>query len=299
MADANVPGKVTVNGLEVGGDLDMRRLTCGGVVECRTWSPADQTLASVTPAFRGAADFSGSALGTLVFEGTACGSGPDLSLATVGRLEIRKSVCESPNLEGLEFRELLLPAKLKPIELLKKADPFRLSTWARFEKWLRERGEDKQADKVYIEMRRRNRRFGMGWLDRWKDRLLDWFVGYGLASHRLAWLLLIMLATMSMLLWANPAAVVPKDPKVNQPSSSATHGMRFWVAFRTVVPVVTVFSGDDWKPSPVPIEVGRHRATWGNGWALRYDQLASMLSAISWILVPLFVAGITGWLRKR
>ena len=63
--------------------------------------------------------------------------------------------------EGLEFRKLAIPGD-DYVEFLCRTVPFQKSTYHFLEAHLRDKGQDKMADKIYREMNRRDRREHLG-----------------------------------------------------------------------------------------------------------------------------------------
>jgi len=61
------------------------------------------------------------------------------------------------------------------------------------------------------------------------------------------------------------------------------------VALRCHFPMLLFLGEPNYVPSPQVIPRTR----------MRYDAYALLISAISWVLVPLFLAGLTGIVRKR
>ena len=65
--------------------------------------------------------------------------------------------------------------------------------------------------------------------------------------------------------------------------------MTFGVALRCHFPMLLFIGEPNYVPSPAAIP----------GLTLTYHGYALLISAISWVMVPLFLAGLTGIVRKR
>ena len=61
------------------------------------------------------------------------------------------------------------------------------------------------------------------------------------------------------------------------------------VALRCHFPMLLFLGEPNWAPSPYRIPHLR----------MRFDAYALLISAVSWVLVPLFLAGLTGIVRQR
>lgn len=229
----------------------------------------------------------------------------DLSYATVGQLRLVLPVCGPVNMEGITFRDVsfeddqnVLPDH-EVASLLAMTEPFQRATYLRFEKWSRDRGDDATANRVYRAMRRRSRAMETPFSQLWAEYLVDWLTAYGTQSWRAAILLVLVIACTGGL-FLKPGALVPKTPAGDPAPTRHTWGTAYWVATKYAIPVLSVAPGDQWKPSsaraapslgPLPLCA---RA----GWWITYDEWASVVSVVGWILVPLLVASISGVLKR-
>jgi hypothetical protein len=221
-------------------------------------------------------------------DGWACPAGPvDLSLAKIDRLEIVEHVPARIDLTGCEFRRLILPGQ-DHRGLLRSTTPFQRDPYFAMEKWLRDRGEDDRANEVYLDLRRRHRAENLSGLRRLADWALDRSVGYGIESYRLA-VYLALVCLLSALLFSHPGAMQPDPVSAARPSESTA----VWLAAQTTFPMFAVIAAKSWRPSSQPI-VLFHRPL-----PLSYDDYASVVSLLSWVVVPLFIAGMTGLLKKQ
>ena len=295
-------------------------------------------------------------LGELILEG---GTPADLSLMCAERFQFRKIQVPQDDLVGFLYR----------------TDPFSKETYRFVEKHLREQGKDKEADKIYREMIRRDRRQELGpilffldviataplrkrtrrlvheeaWprLTKWwtsfrqqapgtqarsavkfvfriPDRvaralpwvwnvLLDWWVGHGTQSYRLASYLLLMWLVMictftfipEIARWCTTTTIqdtqqFPEKYSADIPPTDQwglTQG--FGLGTRVTFPMLSVFMAKDWEPSTATVfsfylPFVEKRAVW-----LQYDTLAGIVGLMHYVAVPLFLVSVSGLLKKR
>jgi hypothetical protein len=130
----------------------------------------------------------------------------------------------------------------------------------------------------------------LAWL---KWLLLGVTIGYGMRSRRLIGLFVLAFA-LSCWVFAQPGALVSYTERpVGHHDSLATGAENSWitlgVALRCHFPMLFFLGEPNWVPSPYPIP---HLG-------MRYDSYALLISAVSWVMVPLFLAGLTGIVRQR
>ncbi|WP_434348214.1 pentapeptide repeat-containing protein [Myxococcus virescens] len=316
-------GKLNMSNCRIGGNIDMRGLIAvgiephassdvvnlmgvkaGGELRCDAWSSPEARATQedpIPPKFNGAVNLRSLRVTAAEFDGRMCKeSGPDLRMAEVGNLTIQQRLWRGARLDGMQFRDLNLldGDAAHAIELLKNTEPFQRSAYIAAEKHYRDRGEDEIANKIYIAMRMRNREKGMSWWQKPWDWFLGFSIKYGVAPHRVG-IAIVGILAITTLLFSTPPALAPLPTLAAKTARSATYGERFWQAFRTTIPVVTIYSGGDWRPSSEPITIRGIVFEAPSGWALRYDQYASFVSVLSWILVPLFLASVTGLVKRR
>ncbi len=187
---AEVGGKVWMDGVKVGsnveflgaaitGDLFLRNAEVQGDLYCVEY-------ASHLPKVDGHVVLAGARVrGTAELDGEALAVGDnDLRHAEVTTLVLRGKFPEKIKTEGFRFQRLDLPGD-DYLAFLAASEPFHMGTYCFMEAWLRERGEDRMADKVYRAMSPRDRTIGLGWIAQAGDWFLDVTIGYGTQSHRL------------------------------------------------------------------------------------------------------------------
>jgi hypothetical protein len=217
--------------------------------------------------------------------------------ARLSKLQIEHQIPEGISADGVTFDDLELPrCSHEYSELPRRTRPFKKSTYLAVESWLRNKGFDKEADRVYIDMCDRDLNAGQSpRLGRWLRWLgLGLTIGYGVRPLRLLGLF-VLAFTLSVLVFSHPASLVSYSEKpAFQPDPWPAQAQHTWVsvgvALRCHFPMLFFVGEPNYVPSP-------HRIPGLGG--LTYDGYALLISALSWILVPLFIAGITGIVRQK
>jgi len=257
----------------------------------------------------------------------------DLSFAKVVSLKIKYSLPKELNLEGFEFQHIELPETSRGgnryIEFLGISQPFDKGAYLYVEDWLRCQGGQIDANRVYVAMRRRNKDIKVSssldtfkgrfllFLQRSVERLLSITIAYGTETYRLFFIYFIPALLISSLLfgdkksveldWAvtaqdlrNPQIVErfnPQEPRLKDepPIFPKIWSQKdaFWLALRVTLPIISIGSTDKWVPSSQNIELFRHETP------VTYRDYALSVTLLSWIAVPLFLAGVSGIVKKR
>jgi hypothetical protein len=192
--------------------------------------------------------------------------------------------------------------------------PFCKSNYLLMEKLLRNSGEEEWADQVSRSRRAEDRkqkatplRF-MEWL------LLDLATGYGTRTHRLFWVFVLLLGLTTVFFLPREAVeravqVTAGDVSNPQAKLSRIEAPEDWnwtdallLSFRVNLPMVNLMSGGDCKPSGEPVRLfGRPlRLQLGQwGLAVTCEGWATFVSLLSYIVVPLFAAGVLGFIKKQ
>ena len=221
-----------------------------------------------------------------------------LDRVRLSRLEIRERIPEGISADGLTFDDLELPrceGECEYSELLRRTSPFKRSTYLAVESWLNNKGLDEAATRVYLRMCDRDLNTGRS------SRLLRWLkwlflgaaIGYGARPRRLIGLFLVAFA-LSCWVFSNPDSLVSyTEVRAHRPDPWPIEAQSVWVtlgvALRCHFPMLLFLGEPNYMPSPARIP----------GLTLTYHGYALLISAISWIMVPLFLAGLTGIVRKR
>jgi cytoskeletal protein CcmA (bactofilin family) len=221
-----------------------------------------------------------------------------LDRARLSRLEIRERIPEGIGADGMTFDDLKLPCVTGECEysqFLRRTRPFKRSTYLAVESWLHNKGLDEASARVYIEMSDRDLNTGR------TPRLLRWLkwlflgvaIGYGARPRRLIGLFVVAFA-LSCWIFSHPDALVSySEVRAHRPDPWPAEAQSAWVtlgaALRCHFPMLLFVGEPNYVPSPATIP----------GLALTYNGYALLISAISWVMVPLFLAGLTGIVRKR
>jgi hypothetical protein len=220
-----------------------------------------------------------------------------LDRSRLSKLQIEEKVPEGISADGMTFDDLQLPrGSCEYSELPRRTRPFKKSPYLAVEAWLRNKGFDEEAKRVYMDMCDRDLNAGESpRIGRWLRWLfLGVMIGYGTRPLRLLGLFFLSFA-LSVLLFSNPASLVSYSEKpAMQPDPWPVEAQHAWVtvgaALRCHFPMLFFLGEPNYVPSP-------YRIPWLGG--LTYDGYALIISALSWIMVPLFLAGVTGVVRQK
>ncbi len=212
-----------------------------------------------------------------------------LERATVGQLEIADPLPAAIDLSSLHVSNWKDRSNFFR-EMLACSYPFKQSCYRAIEKDLRNRGNDSEADEVYVLMRRRDRRYSRGAARIFGDWLLDASVKYGTTASRLS---LVLLALFVLTAWSfrdpgrveyriSPSAQKPSPPVEHPKAADWGASDATFLALRLHVPIVSLGVGDDVQPS-------------GTRWQL-YGMFVITASLVIW---PLILASLSGLLRRR
>jgi len=222
-----------------------------------------------------------------------------LERATIGRLELVKPLPGKLDLDNLRvgsWEEHNHPHLFE--RLLDNSEPFRKRSYLAIENDLRNQGRDRDADKIHQRMRRRERRLKPWWRKAVDLVFLDLPIAYGTESWRLFALMLVLFVT-SVLVFKDPAHVEYDLTRFSpQPPDDARWTLvtrqhpepENWnladaalLAVRLHVPIVTFGIDEEVRPS--------------GSWKVRAYTV--VVVAFSWVAWPLFLASVSGLLRKR
>ena len=238
-----------------------------------------------------------------------------LDRANFSKLQFKETIPDKIHADGLSVSELELPGRpFEYTELLKRTQPFRKSSYLDLEDLLLNKGLDAQARRVYVAMSTRDLMLGRNFLDRWfRWLVLGIPIAYGARPSRLFWFILITFL-LTLMIFKVPESLIayhPYDPNVtfDLPSDEPTWTTTIDVALQYHFPMFHVFRGNpSYAPSTDRILEIPELDNWVNvppsmadavKFDLTYRMYALLISAISWVVVPLWVAGLTGVVRRR
>lgn len=177
--------------------------------------------------------------------------------------------------------------RIEPIsiweQLLDRLERYDRQPYAQLEQTFRRAGHDGLANKVYygrkrmeskrIRFWRRDARPGAWILDR-----LHWLLtGYGVRVPRIL-VPIVLILIIGTFVFQVEGAVVPRQ--------CLTCPEAFWVSLNQFLPVA-IPAGSELQPSS--------QSLWG---IMKFTTFATLLKLLGWILVPVGVAGLSGWLKR-
>jgi len=184
---------------------------------------------------------------------------------------------------------------------LERQDPFTPKPYRQLAKVLREAGDDSGARKVLFEMERRRRQVeDRSWHARLWGWALEWTIGYGFYP----WRAIIGLALLTIVGWGLfrqgyfSGAMAPTDKGAycffRAQGRPPDYYQRFTASVYSLensLPFVNLGQKDHWTPDPNP-QASRRMPGF-----LRWFRWGQVL--LGWLLATLFVAGVTGVVRKE
>jgi hypothetical protein len=287
LAGARIRGEADFRFATIDGELHLDRAVVDGKLRCRLLGAPDASPRWGTRI--AGLSLRSSSIRHIDLEGTEDG-------------EAHRAVAAGPagqtipiHIDGVSFRDLTVPANDYLMFFRDRGSGFRRSNYIAVERWLRGRGEDDLAIQVHKTMRRHRRERGkMGFLARVGDRVIGVLQAMARRFGRLAFAMLVLVGATT-LLFANPESVELKgENKVEARNRPWSWSDAFWMAVQLNVPIVDVPIGAKWEAS------GNRIRALGATLPVRYDQYASFVTLVAYILVPLIVTGIVrDWLEQR
>jgi hypothetical protein len=264
-AGAQIAGDLQLQGAEVDGRFSCKRTRIGGLLDLRSCRMRVAEL-DLAPA-----------------EGAP------------GRPE---SKWPGVRIEGFQFQDLALGDReagrvVNYLDLLRLSPTFEVSTYYSIEQWLRNRGDDDQANNIYLAMRQdRRKHMQMSGVARATDRLFDAAVFLALRFQWLFFVFLVMLAA-TVLVFSSPAdALEHKAAREVAPTPTLTDSIA--MAVQVNLPMIPFPVASKWEVTSNPINL------LGMTLPMQYDHFASLMTLLAYIVVPLFVAGVANtWLRQK
>jgi hypothetical protein len=279
-------GEVRLLGAQIGGDLDCSGGRFSRVGVQRAGVTGGLFWRRVKDAETTRLDLINASAGSLVDD--------EKSWPGKGNLFLDGFVYEHISVEG--------PREAKTrLRWLERQDPFTPKPYRQLAKVLREAGDETGARKVLFEMERRRRQVeARSWYPRVWGWVLRWTVGYGFYSWRaLGWLVLLTALGWG-LFWLGYSwrAMAPTDKDAycffRAKGWAPNHYQRFTASIYSLensLPFVNLGQKDHWTPDPNPRAAPRFSAF------LRVFRWGQVL--VGWLLATLFVAGVTGVVRKE
>lgn len=215
-------------------------------------------------------------------------------------------------MSGFDFEELHVPGG-DYVALLARTDPFYKSAYVAVEKWLRNRDEEDEANRVYRAMRRHRRRemtrgrwplsprWFVGWFRRLFDLLADTFIQIAVRTYRLLVLYLLAALLVTGLLFADPESVSLKGTAGAPPDLAVAPPPQDWNVMKSILmsvqvnlPVVPVQAVDQYQPSSRPLPA----LAWTD-LRISYSDYAACVSVLSGLAVAFLAGGVSNKLSRR
>jgi len=308
--DFTAEGEVRLLGARIGGDLDCS----GGVFKELTVEGANIArhllVALIQDAPKGKMNLTNASADALLDDEASWPAAGNLRLDgfVYGRITVGPTDAE-PRLKWLALQPAFTP------------QPYR-----QFAKVLREMGDDRGARLVLYEMEcRRREQEDKTWYSRLWGRVLWATIGYGLCSRRaLGWLVsLTLLGTLLFGLGHLGGSMAPTEREAYACFEKQGWPPRHYQQFNPLVyslensvPLLRLGQDSAWAPDPGPREqehpgavnfapfkwLGRVAASWhltrlAPPWFLRFFRWCQI--TLGWMLATLFVAGVTGVVRRE
>jgi hypothetical protein len=180
-------------------------------------------------------------------------------------------------------------------------DPFTPKPYRQLAKVLREAGDDSGARKVLFEMERRRREVeDRSWYTWLWGRVLKWTIGYGFRAGWAFYWLVGLAALGWVLFWFgySSGAMAPTDKDAyhffraqRRPPDYYQRFTASMYSLENSLPFVNLGQKDHWTPDP------NQQGWWRLASFLRGFRWGQVL--LGWLLATLFVAGVTGVVRRE
>jgi uncharacterized protein YjbI with pentapeptide repeats len=189
------------------------------------------------------------------------------------------------HMQGMRYKQISAakdePDSFEALLKLAGQSVYSADVYGNLEEFFLRQGHQWHADRAFIERKRRERKenlHGLPWLGSW---LLDWLVGYGRRPEQAGWFCLAIIGIGSVLFPLKKMEL--QDPEERtKPEEDRPRYNRFWYSLGLFLPVVNLKTSEVWGPKKQCRFLRNY---------LRVHIL------LGWILVPIFLAAITGLLR--
>jgi hypothetical protein len=299
-------GDANLTGLDAEYDANGRRLRVSGDLSFAT-RPQEGATADGPSAFvRGRLDLSAAEASHMIISGTGFTS--EKKKISFERGRFRRFQVLSPFPANLDMSDIVVEryevAKPHLRDLLRRTDPFTISTYLGVERVLRNEADDNLANRVYRDMKWRNLRaehslsrrlFPARLLPRFVGELFGRFMGFGTANGRLLWIFTLPLLVCSIFVFSSPRNIVPTtaamegNSTLREWTNPAAWGFSeaFWMSLRFQVPVIPILARSRWEPGRDGMWLGDVQLTFVSPEGYAYVML--ILHAIIW---PAFLLGM-------
>jgi hypothetical protein len=287
-AQAHVAGKALLNDVQVSGQIDFDGARVGGELVLQG-ARVDGKLSFLRTHAAGRVD-----LRACSVRNAELGFGEPEESADP---HAKKPTWPALRIEGFQFQDLTMGEQEKGrardyADLLRASETFDVSTYYVIERWLRNRGEEEQANKIYLAMRRERRKHSRaGRIYRIMDAFFDAPIYLALRFKLLFFVFVASLVLTTLVLLSDDACrlkTADATPVTWSPLDA------FWMSAQLHLPMTHIPAVDRWELTSKPVRLGGV-----NCW-LHYDYFGSFISLFGYVAVPLFVAGVANtWLRQK
>jgi uncharacterized protein YjbI with pentapeptide repeats len=271
------------NGIKVGGSAFFQKAVFEGPVEF-TRADIASTLHAEDAQFKNtekAAKFNGTKVRAdasftkTVFEGPA-----DLSFSDFAVLNLSGSVYHGTlHLQAMTYKQIIAapnePESHEALLKLAGQSAYSADVYGNLEEFFKRQGYTADADRAFIEGKRRERKEYLHGFGRLGSLLLDWLVGYGRRPWQ-AGVPCVFFVALGCSLFS-PARMEPQKPE-----DAPRVYNRFWYSLGLFLPFVDLQADKVWKPKP------------DQTFLRNYMRVHVLLG---WILVPLVLAALTGLIK--
>lgn len=159
---------------------------------------------------------------------------------------------------------------------------FRADVYARAEDFLRKNGKVDAANTVFFHYKAQER-IRLPWYSRGWSRFLSVFIGYG-REPWLAFFWWLGLIAFGCVMFFKKSWMTLSDERKGGEESNRYYNP-FWYSLDLFAPVIDLGSAKTWEPGP------NHQYPW------LARQYAYVHKILGWILIPIALATITGYLK--
>ncbi|MCH7626223.1 MAG: pentapeptide repeat-containing protein, partial [Chloroflexi bacterium] len=287
--DATFEGALILSGTTAGGVVFINNCKVRGNFQCIS-SNFKKNVYCESSEFSDETDFSGSHIfGALFLREATFGGRVRFRSTALNVVSFSESDSETPStqfkgaidLRGCTYNQIHPLSIWK--QLLGRLEPYDRQPYVQFEQTVRNSGHDQLANDIYYD--RKQKESGLlGFREQraaWTINYLHWLLtGYGVRLRRLLPLLIAIVVAGTLFFHTFDNSLKIEDSNNSAIAESPTWNDAFLVTLNHFIPVVDIPVGAKWQPT---------------GW---YRLFALSLTLSGWILVPVSIAGLTGFLKR-
>ena|SRR5512138_2379078 len=310
---ARCEGDVQLSSLEIrprgevlAPDFLGRNLSIRGRLEL---ADMESTIGASVTLIPGRLDLAGAQIAHLLLSGRGMDTGDaspgeiSLERARVGRLQISDPLPRRIDLSSIQVDRWDLPRNDYE-GLLSKTPEFKSSVYTAIEATLINQGDDDTAARIYRAMRWRALADGQNlWRRAW-GKFLGITTGFGTQSWRVVWMMLALFAVSTWIFYdernvmPSPSALeaLGDDVSIHTIPVQWTLGSAAWLALRYAVPIVPVLAEWEWAAADRSLVL---TGTGYSSWLMSVEDYSTFVHLLSWVLWPLYLASVAGFIKRR